>query len=65
MSELTKTDKNQGIAAKVEGVRNYSVDDFLRKNEGKEQITIAALDEVTDPHNVGAVIRSLRLSARQ
>ena len=58
MKDVTGTDKNQGIAIRAEGFSMLALDEFLNKNRDNTKITIAVLDDVTDPHNVGAVIRS-------
>ena len=47
---------HQGLALLSEPLADQSLDDWSIK--GKERRIIVALDQVTDPHNVGAVIRS-------
>lgn len=49
---------NQGVAALVEAVAETSVEDICRATESEATARIVVLDQVTDPHNVGAVIRS-------
>ncbi|MEC7703479.1 MAG: 23S rRNA (guanosine(2251)-2'-O)-methyltransferase RlmB [Pseudomonadota bacterium] len=54
---------HQGIALRTELLPEYNVHDLMRsgalriKEEGKRSL-ILMLDQVTDPHNIGAIIRS-------
>lgn len=57
LDKLTGTDKNQGIAALIDDVKTVSLEEFLCTHNDTD-ITIAVLDEVEDPHNFGAIIRS-------
>jgi 23S rRNA (guanosine2251-2'-O)-methyltransferase len=59
--DKTGTDKNQGIAASVEGNKSYTIDEFLEKHANESQISICVLDEIEDPHNLGAIIRSCEI----
>jgi 23S rRNA (guanosine2251-2'-O)-methyltransferase len=47
---------HQGILLEVEGLPAQSLDDFLAGAPSDARILI--LDQVTDPHNVGAILRS-------
>lgn len=47
---------HQGIAALVSPLEDYFLDEILR--EAKEDSLIIILDQVSDPHNIGAIIRS-------
>lgn len=47
---------SQGLALEVEPLREGFVED-LKPTEGQKNL-ILALDQVTDPHNVGAIFRS-------
>ncbi|HNZ29081.1 MAG TPA: RNA methyltransferase, partial [Candidatus Goldiibacteriota bacterium] len=58
IEKITGTDKHQGIAASIEGLKAWGIDEFLRKHAGEENITVAVLDSIEDPHNLGAIIRS-------
>jgi len=58
--ELDKYCKNeqilhQGYVAEIEPLINNSLKDFIKT---KENITLACLQDVTDPRNIGSVIRS-------
>ena len=51
--------KHQGVAAKVSEYRYADLEDvFARADAADEDPFIVILDEVTDPHNLGAVIRT-------
>ncbi|WP_084264668.1 23S rRNA (guanosine(2251)-2'-O)-methyltransferase RlmB [Sneathiella glossodoripedis] len=49
---------HQGIALKATPLPDYSLEDIPNLFEGKTHQAIAVLDQVTDPHNVGAITRS-------
>ncbi len=49
---------HQNIALIVEKVGGFSLDHYLKVNEDKEKNIIVVLDQVTDPHNIGAIMRS-------
>jgi 23S rRNA (guanosine2251-2'-O)-methyltransferase len=48
---------HQGIVIEVEPLADLWLDDLLAQGEG-DQRPLIVLDQVTDPHNVGAVLRS-------
>jgi 23S rRNA (guanosine2251-2'-O)-methyltransferase len=59
MDRLTQGAVHQGLAAKVPAYEYAHPDDLLdRAAEVKEPALIVALDSVTDPRNLGAVVRS-------
>ncbi|MEM9469798.1 MAG: 23S rRNA (guanosine(2251)-2'-O)-methyltransferase RlmB [Pseudomonadota bacterium] len=49
---------HQGIALKCQNLEEIDLRDILRIEEPKEKSVLLMLDQVTDPHNVGAIIRS-------
>jgi 23S rRNA (guanosine2251-2'-O)-methyltransferase len=49
---------HQGVAAQVQGLDDTDIEDICRATEGQDAARVVILDQVTDPHNVGAVIRS-------
>ena len=49
---------HQGFVAEIEHLEEISIKDFINKNLNKNNINLVALDEVTDPRNIGAIIRS-------
>src|SRR5689334_14090477 len=59
LDRLTSGAVHQGLAARVPAYEYAHPDDLLdRADELKEPALIVALDQVTDPRNLGAVIRS-------
>ena len=48
---------HQGLVAEVEQLDGYSLKDFI-KETNKKNINFIALEEVTDPRNIGSIIRS-------
>jgi len=58
--ELDKYSKNEGIlhqgyVAEIEHLENKSLKEFIKN---KKEITLACLFEITDPRNIGSIIRS-------
>lgn len=53
---LPKGSVHQGLALDVHPLSEMTLDDLLGRNESPHLIVI--LDQVTDPHNVGAILRS-------
>ena len=49
---------HQGLIAEVEHLDEIKIKDFLELNEKKNNLTFVALEEVTDPRNIGSIIRS-------
>lgn len=49
---------HQGICILTEALEPTYLADFINENSAPGAIRIAALDQVTDPHNAGAIIRS-------
>jgi len=52
------TAKHQGILALVSGIETLELDPFLRKLPKEKRRFLALLDEVQDPHNLGAILRT-------
>jgi len=49
---------HQGIALSVEPLPDADIEDLAAVAQGREPAVVVVLDQVTDPHNVGAVMRS-------
>ena len=47
---------HQGLIAEVEQLEEITLKDFVFKNK-KSNINLIALEEVTDPRNIGSIIR--------
>ena len=48
---------HQGLIAEVEHLENLSLKEFIQSNK-KKNMNFIALDEVTDPRNIGSIIRT-------
>ena len=49
---------HQGLAALVEPLAGLGIEDVARLGAERESCVVVVLDQVTDPHNVGAIMRS-------
>ena len=49
---------HQGMVAEVEHLEIDNIKQFIDKNKNRDNINLVALDEVTDPRNIGSIIRS-------
>ncbi len=58
LASLSKNGNHQGVIAEVEEYKYSTLEDILKGCQGKKQPLILILDEVEDPHNLGAIIRS-------
>lgn len=59
IDELAKTDSNQGVIAICSAVSYVTVEDILNRAAEKGEAPFVILaDEITDPHNLGAIIRT-------
>lgn len=59
IDEIAKTDSNQGVVAVCSEVSYASVESILATAEEKgEPPFVIIADEITDPHNLGAIIRT-------
>jgi len=48
---------HQGLIAEIEHLEETNLKDYLKSSENKKNITLVALEEVTDPRNIGSIIR--------
>lgn len=55
---LPKGTVHQGIACDAQQLDEVYLPDLIRKADAKERSVLVLLDQVTDPHNMGAIMRS-------
>ena len=49
---------HQGFVAEIEHLERLNLKDFIEENSNRNNINFVALDDVTDPRNIGSIIRS-------
>ena len=49
---------HQGLIAEIEHLEEINFKDYLKLTENKKYTTFVALEEVSDPRNMGSIIRS-------
>ena len=49
---------HQGLIAEIEHLDSLNLKDYLNLNDNSTNITFVALEDVTDPRNIGSIIRS-------
>jgi 23S rRNA (guanosine2251-2'-O)-methyltransferase len=49
---------HQGIALAADPLPALAIEDLIDRAEGHDSAVVMVLDQVTDPHNVGAILRS-------
>ncbi len=49
---------HQGLIAEIEHLDQINLKDYIKMSENKKNITLVALEDVTDPRNIGSIIRS-------
>ena len=60
---MSETGKHQGVIAYIAAFEYATVDDILKKAEDKgEPPFVVILDDIEDPHNLGAIIRTANLA---
>ena len=63
LDQFSETGTHQGVIAQVAAYEYASVEDILKKAEEKgEPPFIILLDNIEDPHNLGAIIRTANLA---
>ncbi|MDY5022914.1 MAG: 23S rRNA (guanosine(2251)-2'-O)-methyltransferase RlmB [Blautia sp.] len=63
LNQLSETGMHQGVIAQVASYDYATVEDILSKAEEKgEPPFIVVLDNIEDPHNLGAIIRTANLA---
>ena len=58
LNKMSGNGNHQGIIAEVAPHEYCSVDEIIKASKGKKQPLILILDEIEDPHNFGAILRS-------
>ena len=62
LDQMSETGKHQGVIAQAAAYDYATVEDILEAAEKKgEALFIFVLDEIEDPHNLGAIIRTANL----
>jgi 23S rRNA (guanosine2251-2'-O)-methyltransferase len=56
--DYLKIHDSQGIAAEISPVNYLSIKELIQKTENSKNPLIVVLDEINDPHNLGAIIRN-------
>ena len=49
---------HQGLIAEIEHIEEKNLKEFLKSHKNNKGITLLALEDVTDPRNIGSIIRS-------
>ena len=63
LEQISETGKHQGVIAYIAAYEYASVEDILKKAEEKgEPPFVVILDDIEDPHNLGAIIRTANLA---
>lgn len=63
LEQMSETGKHQGVIAFIAAYEYATVDDILKRAEEKgESPFVVILDDIEDPHNLGAIIRTANLA---
>lgn len=63
LDQMSETGKHQGVIAYIAAFEYATVGDILKKAEDKgEPPFVVILDDIEDPHNLGAIIRTANLA---
>ena len=58
LTKLSKTNKHQGVIASIKDFKVYSLEEALNDIAKDELGLLVLLDELEDPHNLGAILRN-------
>lgn len=58
LTKVTGTDRHQGVAAEIDDYKTYSLEEIMANVPEGEHGLIILLDELEDPHNLGAILRT-------
>lgn len=59
LARISKTSSHQGFVAFVEDYKTVSLNDLIEKGKNQKYPLIVMLDGIEDPHNLGAILRSV------
>ncbi len=59
LNTLTKGANHQGVLAEIEDYKYSSLDELIARGKNKKYPLIVMLDGINDPHNLGAIMRSV------
>ncbi len=63
LGQMSETGKHQGVNAYIAAYEYATVDEILKKAEEKGELPfVVILDDIEDPHNLGAIIRTANLA---
>lgn len=63
LDRMSETGKHQGVIAQAAAYKYYEIEDILEEAREKgEPPFIIILDEIEDPHNLGAIIRTANMA---
>ena len=63
LDQMSETGKHQGVIAYITAYEYATVDEILKKAEEKGELPfVVILDDIEDPHNLGAIIRTANLA---
>src|SRR5438874_2432053 len=60
LDRLARGSVHQGVAAELEALPAYTIEELVRESEGPPLLVV--LDGIEDPQNVGAILRSVDAS---
>ena len=58
MDKMAEGGVHQGLAAELKPYQTVSLEEIINKAKKKERKIIVMLDNISDPHNLGAILRS-------
>ncbi len=58
LDQVSKGGKHQGVACEVANYKTVSIDDILHRIPEHKSGLIMVLDQLEDPHNLGAILRT-------
>ena len=58
LTKMAGSDSHQSFAALIKGRKFYDVREFIEEKEDQERVFVLMLDQIFDPQNFGALLRS-------